>query len=101
MEYYGSGLERVDLGLIQRQLKRTPGFVVKALQEWVLAVETFGLREVRKIKGYHDEPLRGERQGQRSVRLNRKWRLIYSERVDGTVHIVVVEEVTPHDYRTK
>jgi proteic killer suppression protein len=42
-------------------------------------VEEQGIEEAREIPGYHDEPLRGEREGQRSVRLSRAYRAIYIE----------------------
>ncbi len=63
---------------------------------WIYFVENLGLREVRKRPGYHDEPLHGERNGQRSVRLNRAWRLIYRE-VEGHIQILLLE-VMKHDY---
>ena len=63
---------------------------------WVSEVETKGVLETRRRPGWHDEPLRGTRAGQRSVRLNDQWRAIYWEK-DGTVCIEVIE-VTPHDY---
>lgn len=47
------------------------------LADWALAVETYGLEEVRKVPGYHDEPLKGKRAGQRSIRLSRAYRAIY------------------------
>ena len=59
---------------------------------------TFGLEEIRKIPGYHDEPLKWDRKGQRSIRLSRLWRAIYVVARDGTVEFVSVEEVTPHKY---
>lgn len=68
---------------------------------WIRTVEEFGLVEARKVKGYHDEPLKGIRDGQRSVRLGIKWRAIYKQSKADELNIVVIEEVTPHDYRTK
>ena len=47
------------------------------LLAWVGNVEAKGLEEVRKLPGYHDEPLKGQRQGQRSIRLSRAYRAIY------------------------
>jgi plasmid maintenance system killer protein len=41
--------------------------------------------------------LKGERQGQRSIRLSRQWRAIY-EIIDGDTRFVRIEEVVPHDY---
>ena len=89
---------RVDLGRVRKQLKKVPRHIVDALQTWADKIEVFGMAEVRKIKGYHDEPLKGDRRGQRSVRLSRQWRAIYEEHDHGEVHLVVVEEVTPHAY---
>lgn len=54
--------------------------------------------QVRKIPGYHDEPLHGDRRGQRSVRLGRQWRAVYTESESAELIIVMVEEVTPHAY---
>lgn len=86
----------------QRQLSRVPERIVTALEVWVDLVETEGLEEVRKIPGYHDEPLRGDRAGQRSVRLNIAYRAIYEIKTeaDGSklVKFVSVEEVTHHEY---
>jgi len=64
----------------------------------VASVESKGLEEVRRQPGWHDEPLKGQRRGQRSIRLNRQWRAIYVVLSDGTVEFCEVREVTPHDY---
>jgi proteic killer suppression protein len=52
----------------------------------------------RRIPGYHDEPLKGARTGQRSVRLSRAYRAIYEIRADDSIEFVSVEEVNKHDY---
>ena len=57
-----------------------------------------GLDSVRKIKGFHDEPLKGKRSGQRSIRLNKAYRAIYTIGQDGGVEIVEVQEVSKHEY---
>jgi len=62
------------------------------------AVERDGLHEVRKIPGYHDEPLKGKRQGQRSIRLSRAYRAIYAVRNEGPAEFVSIEEVSKHEY---
>ena len=64
---------------------------------WVAAVELDGVEEVRKVPGYHDEPLKGNRAGQRSIRLSRAYRAIYEIEKD-TIEFVSVEEVSKHDY---
>ena len=82
----------------ERDLRRAPRRIQERFQVWVNAVETMGLREVRRNPGLHDEPRRGDREGQRSVRLNLQWRAIYRESESGELIIVTVEEVTPHAY---
>jgi proteic killer suppression protein len=61
-------------------------------------VELEGIVEVRKISGYHDEPLKGDRHGQRSVRLSKSYRAIYEKRSKGSLNIIDVVEVNKHDY---
>lgn len=82
----------------ERDLHRVPRHVAEKLGIWIEAVEADGLEEVRRIPGYHDEPLKGTRQGQRSIRLSRAYRAIYVVATDGTIAFVSVEEVTKHDY---
>ncbi|MFZ9595385.1 MAG: hypothetical protein ACO3A2_04840 [Bdellovibrionia bacterium] len=80
----------------EKDLGRVPEAIrVKAIF-WVGLVESLGLREVRKRPGFHDELLRGDRRGQRSVRLNQAYRLIYRE-VDGHLEILLLE-VNKHEY---
>jgi proteic killer suppression protein len=76
---------------------RVPVQVATKLQIWVDDVKDRGLEEVRKTPGYHDEPLKGSRAGQRSIRLNKTWRAIYDAH-GGVAKFVQVEEVTPHKY---
>lgn len=80
----------------EKQLKKIPLNIKEALRYWVEAVQAQGIREVRKLPGYHDEPLRGERNGQRSVRLNKAYRAIYME-TDAGIEITVIE-VSKHEY---
>jgi proteic killer suppression protein len=83
--------------LAQKQLRKLPRHIVDNLMIWVTAVEHEGLEEVRKVPGYHDEPLKGDRIGQRSIRLSRTYRAIYEIKGD-TAEFVSVEEVTKHEY---
>jgi toxin HigB-1 len=97
---YNQGvIHRVELTRrVQRQLRRIPRHVVIKLMAWVEMVETQGLEETRKIPGFHDEPLRGPRSGQRSIRLSRSYRAIYRIVDDEVGELVIVEEVSKHAY---
>ena len=48
----------------------------------------------RQQPGYHDELLRGEWAGYRSIRLSRSYRAIYAIQNDGTVEFALVESVS-------
>lgn len=80
-----------------KELNYLPYFIVDKFETWVKAVEEIGIEETRKITGYHDEPLKGKRTGQRSIRLNKSYRAIYVI-AGNTVYFVKVIEVNKHDY---
>lgn len=82
----------------QRDLRSLPHHVATKLLYWVGEVETNGLEEMRKLPGFHDEPLKGRRKGQRSIRLSRMYRAIYVVKRDGSLEFVSVEEVSKHEY---
>jgi len=81
----------------RKQILSVPQHVALKLAAWVEAVETAGLETVRKVPGYHDEPLKGSRRGQRSIRLSLAYRAIYTIRNE-QLEFVSVEEVSKHDY---
>ena len=68
-----------------------------SFQNWVEDVEERGLAEVRKISGYHDEPLRGELKGLRSIRRSRGYRAYYRI-FDRQIKFVNVERIDKHEY---
>lgn len=61
----------------KRDLLKVPFYIARKLLAWVDDVENSGLKEVRRIPGYHDEPLKGNRVGLRSIRLSKAYRAIY------------------------
>jgi len=83
---------------VDKRLSQVPSYIRDKFIAWVLVVERVGVTQARQLKGYHDEPLKGERLGQRSIRLNRAYRAIYLERSDREICIVEVIEVSKHDY---
>jgi proteic killer suppression protein len=92
-------IKRVEIsGHAKRDLRKLPTYVVDKLLAWVGRVEKVGVEEVRKIKGYHDEPLHGDRAGQRSIRLTRSYRAIYEIRGANRIEFISIEEVNKHDY---
>ena len=92
-------ITRVVLTRVARkQLRKAPRHIVENLAAWVDDVETQGLQEARRIPGYHDETLLGDRQGQRSIRLSRTYRAVYTIGRDAYGEFVSVEEIMKHAY---
>ena len=76
-----------------------PVHIVNKFLKWKMDVQGHGIQEIRKIPGYHDEPIKGSETGRRSVRLSKAWRLFYIETSDAEFHIVAVEEINHHEYK--
>ncbi|MCJ8276626.1 MAG: hypothetical protein HRT44_00035 [Bdellovibrionales bacterium] len=92
-----------DLSAIEKLLKnpkKLPKNIKESFLDWVLFVQYNGLNVAQKTKRFKDHALKGERKGQRSVYLNKQWRAIY-EVNNGILTIIIVKEITPHDYRVK
>ncbi|MBA2656762.1 MAG: type II toxin-antitoxin system mRNA interferase toxin, RelE/StbE family [Tatlockia sp.] len=84
--------------ILQSDLKKLPKHIIAKLTSWINAVGHDGLSEVRKVPGYHDEPLHGDRKGQRSIRLSKSYRAIYIINNSGQMEVVEIIEVNKHDY---
>ncbi|MCK5850800.1 MAG: type II toxin-antitoxin system mRNA interferase toxin, RelE/StbE family [Kiritimatiellae bacterium] len=82
-----------------KKLSRIPAEVLKRYEKWKDIVSISGPKGLKLIKGFHDESLRGKRQGQRSSRLGLQYRLIY--KIKNKKLYVKVIDITPHDYRRK
>lgn len=91
-------VDRVDFSRVKSKISKLPEHIRVKLFSWAMAVEFDGIREIRKLSGYHDEPLKGKRLGQRSIRLSRSYRAIYEERIDGEINLIEIVEVNKHEY---
>lgn len=84
---------------VQRGVKKLPENVLKRYEKWKDIAQLSGPKGLRLIRGFNDEPLRGEWRGHRSCRLGRQYRVIY--RVERQKLLVLVVDITAHDYRKK
>jgi proteic killer suppression protein len=91
-------MTRVDLSKVKKELYKLPNYIVLKLYRWVDGVEKDGIDEMRKIPGFHEEPLKGSRAGTRSIRLNKGYRVIYTEYSEINFEIIRIEEVNKHEY---
>jgi proteic killer suppression protein len=81
----------------EKDLRKVPSHIQTKFFAWLDAVTNEGLEVVRRSAGYHDEPLAGDRTGQRSIRLNESYRAFY--KIEGlATKLVRVIEVNKHDY---
>jgi toxin HigB-1 len=81
-----------------RDLKKVPKHIIIKLMGWVDNVREKGLPEIRKLPGFHDEPLKGNRKGQRSIRLSKSYRAIYIVDEEKQTAYITVLEVNIHEY---
>lgn len=82
----------------QKDLTKMPTYIKEKLFLWVDAVEKLGINKIRETPGFHDEPLKGDRKGQRSIRLNKAYRAIYIENERKEIVIISIVEVNKHEY---
>lgn len=91
-------MDKVNFKKVEKILDKIPHYIRDKLFSWSRAVELEGIEIVRKISGYHDEPLKGKRRGQRSIRLSKSYRAIYKLEKDSEFSIIEIIEVSNHDY---
>jgi addiction module RelE/StbE family toxin len=84
---------------VLRRVRRTPKQVLKRYEKWKDIVQLSGPAGLRLIRGFNDEPLRGDWKGHRSSRLGDQYRVIY--KVYKNRVLVMVIDLTAHDYRRK
>lgn len=82
-----------------KRLDRLPKEVLKRYEKWKDIVRISGPVGLRLIKGFHDEVLKGQWKGHRSSRLGIQHRLIY--KVEERRILILVVDITPHDYRSR
>jgi toxin HigB-1 len=85
--------EHRDIAKVCRKL---PDAVVKKYELWKDIVFRHGPEKLKEFPGFHDEKLKGEREGQRASRLSLQYRIIYTVARDMVT--VFVLEITPHKY---
>lgn len=76
-----------------------PVDLLKRYEKWKDIVAISGPSGLKQIKGFNDEPLKGEWKGHRSSRLNLQYRVIYKIENE-ELHVKVVT-ITARDYRRK
>jgi proteic killer suppression protein len=81
-----------------KEIKKIPRHILIKFDLWVEIIETDGYEAMKKVKGFNDHALVGDRKGQRSSYLSRSWRVIY--RIDNMTNLIHIEvlEVHNHDY---
>ena len=84
---------------VPRRVEALPLEILKRYEKWKDIVRVSGPAGLRLIRGLRDEALAGEWKGHRSSRLGQQYRVIY--RVDAREVVVLVVEVTAHDYRRR
>jgi toxin HigB-1 len=81
---------------LNKVVEKLPLQVVKKYELWKSIVFRHGPDKLREFPGFHDEKLKGNREGQRSSRLNIQYRIIYT--IEKEVVTVYINDITPHKY---
>jgi toxin HigB-1 len=84
---------------VAKQLDRLPLETLKRYEKWKDIAMISGTLGLRAIRGFRDEPLRGEWHGHRTSRLGEQYRVIYKAIPAESVFQVI--SISPHDYRRK
>jgi proteic killer suppression protein len=96
VEYEDDDLRRLaeDASFTQKRWGRD---VVRAYRKKIqILLSSMDERDLRNVKSLRLEKLRGDREGQRSIRLNDQFRLILKFRTEGDRLVIVVEIVDYH-----
>lgn len=81
---------------IAKICRKIPLQVVKKYELWKDLVFRHGPDKLKEFPGFHDEKLKGERAGERSSRISKQYRVIYT--VEKEIITVYVLEISPHKY---
>lgn len=81
---------------IEKTCRKLPKTIVKKYELWKDIIFRHGPEKLSEFPGFHDEILKGKREGQRSSRLGLQYRVIYA--VERNIMTVFVFEITPHHY---
>ena len=82
---------------VLRRVPKMPKQTLKRYEKWKDIVHLSAPAGLRLIRGFNDEPLRGEWKGHRSSRLGEQYRVIY--KVENKRLLVMVIDLTARDYR--
>lgn len=81
---------------LKKICSKLPKPVLKKYELWKDIVYRHGPEKLKEFPGFHDEKLKGDREGERSSRLSLQYRVIYD--VNRNIVTVYVLEITPHQY---
>lgn len=81
-----------------RQLKKIPAHINEKLETWIRLINDKGLFFAQQSPSYRDEALQGKRKNQRSIRLSKSCRAIYTINDRDTIKYIHIEEVNKHAY---
>ena len=86
-----------------KYLQRVQPHIRYIFQAWVKIIEQKGIEKVQKMQRFKAHLLKGDRKGQRAIKLNKFIRVIYElEKRNNGQCIVKVKEIRgDHDYRKK
>lgn len=89
-----------DLNRLETDAQFTAGFsqeIVSAYRRRMQQIRSFlDERDFYALKSLHFEKLKGDREGQHSIRLNKQWRLVLEIRGDHPCKVVGIIEIVDY-----
>jgi toxin HigB-1 len=82
----------------EKEVLKIPLALQIKLRAWIYAVNKEGWEKTKIYPAHRDEALLGKRWGQRSVRLSKAYRVIYSVIRDKSGEYLLIQEVNKHEY---
>ena len=79
----------------KKDLDKAPRSIQRKVEFWLDDVLSIGIQKTRIKTGWNDHSLAGNRKGQRSIYLNKSWRLIYAE---AQYDFIIIIEIHKHNY---
>ena len=75
-----------------QELSKIPNDIVRSLANKIEILNSASsLNDLKRLPGNRLEPLKGSRQGQYSIRINRQWRLCFEWRDDNVHDVELVD----------
>ena len=76
---------------VTKDLKKTPKQIQQKYKAWVEAIKNGGSTNLRNFPGFKDEKLKGDLKDYYSIRINKRWRIVFKWVNSDTYEVSIVD----------